>query len=213
MPKKKSRYFADAILLGMIITAIYIGTVVLDIRLPDPENTIPIIVDYHIGSSNLDPLALADIHIEANLTFTGTLVVGKEATLNANAFAGTPLGQSFTSGAVLIHGSMPYALKEDNNNGQPIFNTVLLHKDSSGKLVGDSVKIYFVASGEYPLAFSFENSTTTLDFHESAMSMVSVEPASELQTEKFNRINIGIAFALIYFAFIEGFKTYLEYRK
>lgn len=208
--------FADFVLIGIILVAFEISLIVTDIRLPvfnppDKENTLRLSSGGYInGQSPNNPSSSPDLTFLISIKYSGILVINEKATISVVCYINTPQAQWIKYARVKFVDAFSYPPTNDSY-GFPEIGTVLLKSDANGKLVGKSENVYWALSGDYPAELDYYNDTA-YGSSTTPTSLVHVEPETTLLTEQFNRVDIGISLALIYFAFIEGFKTYIEYR-
>jgi hypothetical protein len=210
---KNKHYFASAILIGIIIVAVYIGIITLDIGIPyinppDQQTEIPISLGVYYSGYGITP----DIELALYIRCNGTLTVGQSAELSAIGYLMTPNSTDTIGFDITVSLAQAFPAKNDSNN-IPASAVVKLRNNGQGELTGDSVTVSWAIPGDFPpIGYRYDNRSMMYPASFSP-NAVHVEPASVLNVEKFNRVNMGVTFALIYFALIEAFSKYYDYRK
>jgi hypothetical protein len=74
--------------------------------------------------------------------------------------------------------------------------------------------VFWSTEGDYSMSLAFVNKTGEISpLKSTTISVIHVLSESELLSEKANRVNIGISFALVYFAFFEGVYLWIDHRE
>ena len=147
------------------------------------------------------------------MRYYGTLVAGKQITLSGYTLLESPLSLSLTDGRVFFTQALMFPPKNDSDNIPE--NSILYSKNNgNGQLVGDSVSIYFPNPGDYRCTTDYYNGTAIYQSTpKEGVIEIHVEPESTLLAAKFNRVNLGLSFAFVYFGFLEALYLWIDHRK
>jgi hypothetical protein len=217
--KKKHRLrFRHLFLLGVLVVASFIVIVGADCRTsfcalvnpPDSENRIPFSLNVQLPNSTE-----VDIIIAVLLRFNGTLVVGKEVLLNATAYLETPRAQlTIQELRFGIQLELNYPVHIEPNGTADSHDIILQHEAGTNTMIGKTNHYCWPNSGSYApvLGVTYFNDPT-LHVTTFPLSNVYVEPMSQLQVEKHNRVDEALTYALVYFGFMEAYSIYRDIKE
>jgi len=223
---KKKNKFASLILTSLFIVGILLCIVVFNlfsIPVINPlveQTLIPIPLSGWFGDMTSN---IPDFSIGFYLRCTGTLAAGVPAKISAIGYVNTE-NQIDTKTmkqvdriVVSLKLALAYPYRNESNTlpynpGIPASNEVnLIHINGTNRYEGNSTIIFWANPGDYaPTIMIVEgNQGYTNDF---PLTNVHVEPASELQNEKYSRINLLLTYSFVYFAVVEVLNLYYEHR-
>ena len=206
------------LLLGALATyssiiAFNLPVTAFGINPPDQESTIPITIQVvlPINESHI----VADVMLDIVVTYTQPLVANRNATLFAAATLQTPFAMENI--AIVIVGfqfSDQWPLTYYNNH-TAIPTWVYLGAKSEANT---SMTSRYNASLFWPTA-EISPPYVTVIFNAGLPSYynsypeyaLTVQPISELQSERANRVNVGLTVALVGFSLVEGISNLYDY--
>lgn len=173
---------------------------------PEQPNVIPIRFGIYVNPINYS--RTPDINLGLWIRFNGTLVAGKEASVDAKGFINStsPITNFILQMEVFFKLSVAYPI-HNASNGLPAETRLELHKMApvgATALFSDGpIYITWPNSGDYAptvgvIFWNYTEIETDVPY-----VTVHVAPTTELQTENFNRINTGLTYALVAFGIIE----------
>ena len=179
----------------------------------EQQNVVPMRFGVYLGKLMYNETP--DLNFGVWLHFNGTLVAGKEAVMDAVAYANSTYAMDRVDIIdVFFKLSVAFPIRNDSN-GLPHENRVTLYHiittprfESTGP-----IRLVWPNSGDYAPTVSvilYDHSETQGDV---PYVTVHVAPTTEIQTENFNRINTGLTYALVAFGIIEislGTSEYIE---
>lgn len=209
MPKFLNK--ANFALLAVIIIGAYILIVASDWRLPvinPPDEPVDVPVNLAIyleDASEKLPVMKITLHLRCE----GTVVAERKIELSGYGSILSSKAMNVTYIALGFQSSLAYP-PSNNSEGYPTVAILYLnHPLDTPLLLQNSTCIYFPNSGDYAptCAVHYENEVKTGTFD---INSIHVEPESQLSIEKFNRVTIGLSFAIVFFTIIETFFVYLD---
>jgi hypothetical protein len=216
----KSRHiFGGFVLAGLLFVAFYICVVVTGANIPiiNPAAVQTTLREWTTGyfttvASNgaVIPVLNFNPTIIVYLRFQGSLTAQKNVTMSGEGFATAPaIINSVFECDIIIPQTEKFPIS-NTSSGEPATAYVKLKNNGDSRLTGSSVNIYFPSQGSFTpiISILYDNATVLLAQN---MGSFSVQPQSEQLTENFNRVNLGLALALIYFGFVEATKTIYDY--
>jgi hypothetical protein len=147
---------------------------------------------------------LADMVVNLTVTYYRTLVTGKNATLFAVAILQTPSAiENVTSAEVGFRFSYDFPLKFYGGFAVQSY-VILQHHDSSRYLSGRNVALYWPTAGDSApyIRVHFKDGSTFYNYYPEYS--IPIQPMSELQAERANRVNVGLTVVLVGFSFVEA---------
>lgn len=170
---------------------------------PDQKYTIPISISVTLPSNR--QLAFTDMIVDVIVTYYGTLVAGRNASLFAAATLQTPIAFENVSNVMVgFDFSYGYPLTYYENHTAISTWVYLTRSGSSDSMSGYNTTVFWPTSGYSPpyVKVIFNNG---LPFYQSFPEYaIFIQPMSELQTERANRVNVGLTISLVGFSLVEG---------
>jgi hypothetical protein len=172
----------------------------------EEANVIPIRFGIYVNPINYSKTP--DINLGIWIRFNGTLVAGKEASVDAKGFINStsPITNFILQMEIFFKLSVAYPI-HNASNGLPAETRLELHKMAP---VGDTplftdgpIYIAWPNSGDYAPTVGVIFWNYTEIEKDVPYVTVHVAPTTELQAENFNRINTGLTYALVAFGIIE----------
>jgi hypothetical protein len=200
------------VIIGIIAIAIYTFIIAVDLRI-DPINphdetyTITSPLTMYWGNIAEKP----DIEINIVLTYNGTLVPNKPVLMTTYGYLNTEVVKNVTFAQIGFKLGLawpPHNVSETYK--MPQEGSIDIFSDGNGNLSENSTLIYWSIPGDFvpsvvvhqPIIVTGSNGKIyPLEFPNYA---VHVEPMSELLSEKFNRITVGLAYSATFLVFIEA---------
>jgi hypothetical protein len=199
-------------IIAILIIGILVNVPIPIINPPAQQNEIPLINQEWLNSIN--PAVPPDCQVAIYLRYYGTLVTTTKVTVSAIIYLETPAAQKIASASIGFPQSLSYPL-ENNSLGYPNSVSLILTNNEKGELVGNTTSIYFPSPGDYTREVDLiaKNGTLYTETSIPGIYDVQVSPASELLTEKFDKVDEVLSLALVYFAFIEVSYLYIDHKK
>jgi hypothetical protein len=200
----------------LVILGSYASVFAFDIRIPwinppDQKNIVPMSIPVTFIPTQRE--ILADISVNLTVTYYGTLVTGTNATLSAGARLQTPSAIDNVSSVEVGFRSSYYFPPRFYDGFAVQSYVVLQHHDSSQYLSGSNVTLYWPTAGDSApyIRVHFKDGSTL--FNSYPEYSIPIQPMSQLQAEKANRVNVGLTVALVGFSLVEGLSTLYDHWK
>lgn len=143
------------------------------------------------------------------VSYYGTLVTGKSATVYAAARLQTPTAinnvSSVEVGFKFSFGS-PLAIFD----GVPVTSYVILQYSDSNHLSGENVSVFWPTAGDSAPIITFHFKDGSSYFESYPDYSIPIQSVSQEQAEKANRVNVGLTISLVGFSIIEGVSSLHE---
>jgi hypothetical protein len=214
--RRKRKFVIPVLAILLVFLGFYAFIFAFDIRIPwinppDQKNIVPMNIPVAFIPTQRE--ALADMVVNLTVTYYGTLVTEKNATLSAVAILQTPSAiENVTSAEVGFRFSYEFPLKFYGDFAVQSY-VILQHHDSTRYLSGSNVALYWPTAGDSApyVRVHFKDGSTFYNYYPEYS--IPVQPMSELQAEKANRVNVGLTVALVGFSFVEGLSSLYDHWK
>jgi hypothetical protein len=207
--KRVSKAVRIILLVGILIAlGVYSLIFALDwhvdgINPSDHKYNIPMSISV-MFSSNQERIII-DIVVDVIVTYYGTLAAGRNATLFAAARLNTATAANNVSQIYVgFRFSYRYPLAYYDNHTAIQTWVYLERSGSSVSLSGYNASLFWPTAGYSPpyVRVIFKSG---LEFYDSYPEYaIPIQPMSDLQAERANRVNVGLTVALVGFALVEG---------
>jgi hypothetical protein len=187
---------------------------------PDEPSVLPVNLEFYFENAN--PLNRGDVEVAVFLRYTGSLVAGNPVTMTATGMLTTSRAVQ-TVVAVIVSFKLVHSFPPVNTTyGMPDGGTAVVLLPVQGTYYlreNNTATIYFPTAGDFPpaeIVYTYNSTTNSIKPYVAPQTLpnaVHVEPRSQLQTEKSNRVGQGLAYALTYFGFIEAISLYIDERE
>lgn len=192
---------------------VYLAIISLDYRIPyiNPPEELTVL-PLRLGVSYDQERYVEDALIGVFLRCEGVLTARKQVVVSGLATVSTDINNEPVLEIQVAFETSHAFPPQNDSDGFPLDTLLHLYRvNGTNRFAGKPVSIYWPVPGDFA-PFVISNTASFSAESTFALTPVHIEPESVNDSERFSRMDRALTLAITYFAFIEGFSMYFDYR-